>query len=127
MDDTPIPSSGMNVYKYQPLDPTKDIRLIKVLPGQPQDKLQIEIHHTVLQATERSPLQRLYISALRKTLPDGWDVHETIDHDYLFRNKATEDTSWNHPSPEIESTLYTPLPEYPDTRFEPSYEALSYT
>jgi hypothetical protein len=128
MDNTPAPpSSRVRLYKYQPLDATEEIRLIKILPGQFKDKLQIEIHHTPLQVPERSPTQRLRINELRETLPERWQIFETIDRDYLFRNNSTEDTSWDHPNPEIDRALYAPLPDYPDDRFEPKYEALSYT
>jgi hypothetical protein len=82
------PSLGPRPYKYEPLDATEEIRLIEILPGQFIDKLRIEIHQAPLQAPERSPTQRLRINELRETLPESWQVYETIDHDYLFGTAA---------------------------------------
>lgn len=115
MDNTPAPpSSQVRLYRHQPLDVTEEIRLIKILLGQFEDKLQIEIHHTPLQVPERSSSQRLRIDELRETLPEIWQIFETIENDYLFWNNNTEDTSWDHPNPEIGHVLYAPLPQYPD-------------
>ncbi|KFY34128.1 hypothetical protein V494_07032 [Pseudogymnoascus sp. VKM F-4513 (FW-928)] len=121
-----LPPSTARLYKYRPLE-AEEIRLIKILPGQLEDSLQIEIHHAVLHTPYKAPTSRLRIDQLRETLPEGWQIFETIDRDYLFCNSNPRETSWDHPNSEIGRVLYAPLPDYPGDLFEPKYEALSYT
>ncbi|KAI3325881.1 hypothetical protein HD806DRAFT_552284 [Xylariaceae sp. AK1471] len=76
---------------------------------------------------EQSPTQRLLINKLRETLPNGWQVFETLEHNYLFRNNSTEDTTWDRLDAEINCALYTSLLDYPNAEFEPKYKVISYT
>lgn len=120
-------SSPTKLYGYKSLETAEEARLITILPGQFVDDLQIEIHHALLQLPDATPAQRLHINQLQETLPDEWQIFETIEYKYLFWNRITGETSWDHPNPEVSRMLYAPPPNYPDDSFMPRYEALSST
>lgn len=65
---SPYPQTWL--HRYQSLDTTEEIRLIKILPGQLEDNLPSKIHHTVLHVYYKSPAQRLRINQLRETVPE---------------------------------------------------------
>ncbi|KAI0192103.1 heterokaryon incompatibility protein-domain-containing protein [Xylaria flabelliformis] len=117
-------------YKYTSLDVTKEeIRLVKLLPGDFNDDIRIQILHQSLNELEAPPgdlPKRLSLGELQETLPDDWTVKETIEGQYLFISKTTQATSWNHPLASVPKSAYATLPD--NTRHAlPKYDALSYT
>lgn len=103
----------VKLYQYKSLDTPEHIRLIKILPGKLWDDVQIETHHTSLQLPGASLTQRLSITEVRETLPEGWQIFETIERRYLFWNSSTSESSWDHPNPKISRIIYVPLPTFP--------------
>ncbi|KAI1741583.1 heterokaryon incompatibility protein-domain-containing protein [Xylaria scruposa] len=117
-------------YKYTSLDVTKEeIRLVKLLPGDFNDDIHIQIFHQSLKELESPPgdlSKRLSIAELQETLPNDWTVKETIEGQYLFISKTTQATSWSHPSASVPKSAYGTHPD--NTRHTlPKYDALSYT
>lgn len=100
-----------------------DIRLFDLLPGNFDDDIRISLYHThLIKPTEGSDqLRRLSLKELSETLPTDWEVHETLEGRYLFRQKSTGQTSWVHPSTEFRRESYEWWPGA-----QPSYEAVSY-
>ncbi|KAI4865640.1 heterokaryon incompatibility protein-domain-containing protein [Hypoxylon rubiginosum] len=117
-------------YKYTPLDVTKeDIRLVKLLPGDFDRDIHVQIIHQPFKETE-SPVddfsKRLSIGELQETLPYDWTVKETIEGRYLFISKTTNATSWDHPLASVPGSAFATHPD--NTRQTlPKYDALSYT
>lgn len=124
------PSTTDNVqarkaYEYQPLDrEAREIRLLKLLPGEFDDPLQLEIFHVPLVEPEPAPDTRLSLGKIRGTLPEGWAVSQTIEGLYIFDRGYVETAQWTHPDPTVEESWYQAnavLDPYPG--FEPVYEA----
>jgi hypothetical protein len=117
-------------YKYTPLDVTKEeIRLVKLLPGDFNHDIHIQIIHQPLKESE-SPQddfpKRLSIGELQETLPYAWTVKKTIEGRYLFISETTHATCWNHPSASVPKSAFATRPD--NTRQTlPKYDALSYT
>ncbi|KAF2640471.1 hypothetical protein P280DRAFT_426465 [Massarina eburnea CBS 473.64] len=114
-------------YQYRPLDQEAgEIRLLKILPGNFDDVLRLEIFHAPLIMPERAPDTRMPREDLQRKLPPGWRVYETWERRYIFRQPGTR-TQWAHPDPNFDKQHYdcpAVLDPYPN--FEPRYEALSY-
>lgn len=120
------------LYTYSPLqDPETNIRLLEIQPGEPGDDIRIRIIYSALRdadqaaSTQQQP-PRATLQQLRATVPEGFNVAETLDGRYLFVNteEDVESTSWDHPDPTVDRKLYErPVEADPD----PRYEALSYT
>lgn len=100
-----------------------DIRLFDLLPGSFDDDLRINIYHTHLtKPTEGlDRLNRPSLDELAATLPTDWEVHETLEGRYIFRQLSTGETSLAHPSTEFRKEPYA---WWPGAR--PSYEAIFY-
>jgi Heterokaryon incompatibility protein (HET) len=121
-------SYEMATYQYSKLvDEAKDIRLITLLPGQVDDEIKVTITHTPLIKPPERPTQRLSLEQVRETLPPGWSVYETTEGRYLFLDHETYQTSWAHPIPHIDRSSYELPPEDACPKYDPKYEALSYT
>ncbi|CAM1511935.1 Fc.00g094480.m01.CDS01 [Cosmosporella sp. VM-42] len=116
----------MSSYQYSKLaDESVDIRLLTLLPGQPNSDIRITIHHTPLKAPPERTRQQLPLKELRKTLLPGWEAYETVEGRFIFENDEQNITSWTHPDPSVLLSSYDPLLD--PTQSLPLYEALSYT
>ncbi|KAI1309263.1 HET-domain-containing protein [Xylaria venustula] len=116
----------MRHYEYLPLEDEASIRLMTIFPGQFYDPFRAEIRHELLIPPGEIGHTRLSAKEVSQTLPPDWEVHETLEGRLLFRNRDTGRTSWTHPNPDVDSTLYDPsLDDSTDTPV-PVYEALSY-
>ncbi|KAJ4226179.1 hypothetical protein NW759_004765 [Fusarium solani] len=114
----------MSSYQYSKLVDA-DIRLLTLLPGQPDSNIKIQIHHAPLRAPPDRPRQQVTLDELRKKMPDGWEAQETVEGQFIFENDELNVTSWSLPDDSVPASLYsTPADE---TVFIPQYEALSYT
>src|ERR1700722_11175777 len=115
-------------YEYRPLDKSQsEIRLLRLHPGSAHQDISLSIIHSPLNLPVREIAgSKLSAKSLSRTVPNGWRVLETFDHDILFA-----DSSWKlsrtHPDVKVERTLYQSVPDYPNPQVEPKYEALSYT
>ena len=70
--------------------------------------------------------ERMTLEEAQKTTPAGWRVYEAFTGRYIFEREDTEDTSWTHPDPDFDPTLYDPPSMMdPYANFQPAYEALS--
>jgi hypothetical protein len=56
----------------------------------------------------------------------SWIARETVEGRYLFKVQGTDKSSWMHPDPDFDHSLYEGYANEPDPEFEPKYEALSY-
>lgn len=64
------------------------------------------------------------MNEILQTVPDGWDLHQTVEGRYIFWNKNVKSTQWMHPKPDVEKSRYhcdAVLDPYPG--FKPVYEA----
>lgn len=114
----------MCLYQYSKLADV-DVRLLTLLPGQPESGIKIAIHHAPLRVPPERPRQQRPLDELRKTLPSGWEAEETVEGRLIFWNEELNITSWAHPDASIiPSLLDSPAN---DATFFPQYEALSYT
>lgn len=129
-------SAVMAEYKYSPLTGSS-IRLVKLLPGGPEEKIRIIIDKADLVANTSVPPEacplRMTSEELKTTLPADWWVYETVEDDIYFyyetvnvnTGEKTWKTSWTHPDPTVDPSLYR-KPESISTA-TPGFEALSYT
>ncbi|KAI3556624.1 hypothetical protein CABS03_00904 [Colletotrichum abscissum] len=124
----------MASYVYTELQATiGDLRLVILQPGSYRDELRCNIlHYPLLEPKEPFKDERLPVSELQKTLPDGWTVDQTLDGRYLFMSPRHSGipNSWKHPDPEYDSKAYA-MPEHSVSDIfawhVPPYEALSYS
>lgn len=117
----------MGEYRYTPLlDKANEIRLVTLLPGLVNDPITIEIDHTPLIPPSRHDSGRFNLSQLRKSLPSGWRVWETLESKFLFASESDWKYTWSHPDESLDKSCYE-LSEDPYGTSEPAYEALSYT
>lgn len=108
-------------YHYRPLDGDEDeIRLVLLLPGDPDDPIRISIWHTVITPSASSQGKNGK-RGRGNMVPYPWSAEETSDGDTLYLNKNTNETSWSHPSGN------PPSPAMEQDDYRPHYEALSYT
>jgi hypothetical protein len=110
-------------YCYSPLaNPTDDIRVLELLPGDFDDDVRIRIHHHTVTPPAPADDGRWSLAEIRDTVPDGWAVVENPEGRYLFASGKT--MTWEHPVAGVDRAQY----ELPDTppRGEPAFEALSY-
>lgn len=119
-------------YLYTPLSlERQEIRLINLHPGSPDDGIRFEIFHVPLQIPEELPPNRMTVEQLTRTLPPGWNVHETIEGEYIFvcqHGAISNETSWSHPDRSFPRSSYFPDSRPPGLHETlPQYEALSYT
>lgn len=122
-----------SIYQYEKLlDPTRDIRLATLLPGEGDNPITLRITNTALERYEILQESDQRLDDARKTLPSGWDAYQTLDSRILFVHKdAVESTvtSWKHPnastgaSTEVAKTASGE--EFPGQGAD--YEVLSYT
>jgi hypothetical protein len=70
---------------------------------------------------EQHTQTRLSINEIATSLPFDWEVHQTLEGRYLFKQLSSGKTSWIHPSEGFQRDLYEWW-----TGGQPSYEAISY-
>lgn len=118
----------MDNYQYsQLLDPKKDIRLLRLLPGHFDEDLRAEIIHVALVGPPERKPKRLSLDKVQATLSSEWEVRETLEGRYVFKHNTTDTTRWDHPDLSVSRSIWELESEDEDDAFEPSFEALSYT
>ncbi|KAK4214226.1 heterokaryon incompatibility protein-domain-containing protein [Rhypophila decipiens] len=127
--------SSLQPYQYRPLNnPRRDVRFLRLLPGNPDDPIHISIFHATL-GDEPKPKQqqqaRMTLSEIRAKLPEDWWAGETLDGRYLFAHQRDDQDGswafqWQCPIKDIQEDEYC-LSDDGIPCFEPQYEALSYT
>jgi hypothetical protein len=118
----------MSTYTYAKLrTEAEEIRLVRLLPGKPDEEIAFNIFHSPLIPRERKiSTTRLSLKEIQKTLPKGWAVFETLEGRYLFSSDEGPN-SWVHPDDTYDRASYD-LPEVSEVdSYEPKYESLSYT
>lgn len=111
-------------YIYEPLDEQKDeIRLLRLLPGEPEDAISIEIYHTQLGSPVAQTVTRMDLDKIQQALPPHWRVYETLRGQAIFWTSSGE-TTWQCPLPNFD--LVKSESDEVDI-VEEQYEALSYT
>lgn len=120
----------MAPYHYLPLaEPTRDIRLIDLLPGHRTDDIVVSIRHASLMPYPPKKPKRPSLKELENTLPPEWMVRENLEGRRLFIRPISLHnwhTTWKHPDgmfgPELQEE------EIVDSRPMCSldYDALSY-
>lgn len=119
-------------YRYAELANKDDIRLIKLLPGKANDRLRMRIIHRTLSNVVQPPetSRGITLKQLRKTLPLNWWVYETLENRIFFYYEedggANWKTSWRHPDPKFDHSLYLPRDRQLSTSETLMFEALSY-
>jgi hypothetical protein len=114
-------------FQYTRLEaPSKDIRLITLLPGTHDEHILVRIKHARLpiyddDSPNAAEKTRREIEA---TLPPGWVVFETKEGRFIFSNDELDVSSWSHPSLPDDELPRSAIPHTPET---PEFEALSYT
>ncbi|CZT00745.1 hypothetical protein WAI453_009163 [Rhynchosporium graminicola] len=116
-------------YAYKPLaEPTKNIRLVTLLPGDGDDQIKLRFSQTSLERAAIPHRSGQELKNARSSLPKDWEAYETLEARiiYIHRDAAgTTTTSWQHPD-----VNYTPKVEETDEAESPSqdlpYEAISY-
>ncbi|KAM5354470.1 hypothetical protein ACJ41O_001117 [Fusarium nematophilum] len=127
--DLPRTSPTVNVaalptYSHTPLSrPDQEIRLLELLPGKPDDRIHVKIHHSQIERVSSPPSTRKNLKAIQATLSPGWLARETIDGRYIFISQDQDMPQWDHPDPDFDRSLYEAgRPE----EVHPQFEALSY-
>ncbi|KAH8887914.1 hypothetical protein GQ53DRAFT_872691 [Thozetella sp. PMI_491] len=108
----------MAPYTYVELK-DEEIRLLRLMPGQWDDEISLDIFHIWLHRPESEQTET---RTNRLSL-----VRETINGEYLFHPSLDElAASWDHPDPNFDGALHKLRPKKAYAGFQPNYEALSY-
>lgn len=119
-------------YVYTALSGEHEIRVLELLPGYFDDELRGRLHHTILPADGQAAQHRAAEAgsrdpSLEENLPHDWQVHETIDGRYVFRQRRDShpmgNTAWAHP---VTGVVPDPCVCTQRVVAQPPYEALSY-
>ncbi|CCT64715.1 related to heterokaryon incompatibility protein [Fusarium fujikuroi] len=128
-------------YKYRALESPLHIRLLHLLPDEPNEDIRLQISHELLRQSEQPRSLRLSRKQLQRTLPLVWEVVETIEGRFIFMSESDDTSSgvedeseesdeengiihtWKHPDPAVDPALYELPPLNPA---QPAFEALSY-
>lgn len=117
----------MALYRYAPLDTnTDEIRLVRLLPGNLDDDIGLQIFHAPLPPRIAMTTRRASLEDVQKTLPSDWDVMETLQGRYLFSHSQLDLDSWDHPDDNVDRALYALEENSEQSGYEPDYEAMSY-
>ncbi|KAI8945012.1 heterokaryon incompatibility protein-domain-containing protein [Xylaria longipes] len=121
-------------YEYAALDLNSlDVRLLTLLPGNVDDDIQVTIEHVSLLPPNEHTRPKITIQELQKTLPPNWEVLKTIEGKFIFSLEGRKDesgndvTSWTHPDPDFDHSLYQASLQGSESDHKPKYDALSYT
>ena len=124
----------MAPYIYNELEAeVGELRLVDLQPGSYHDTLQCNIVHCpLLEPKAAAKDERLPISNLQRSLPDGWIVERTLDGRYLFMSPRHSgiSNSWKHPVANFDEKAYELPKRSADDASSwhvPPYDALSYT
>lgn len=118
-------------YNWQALA-DNDIRILTLLPGQFKHDIHIRIDNIPLPETDISSGARLSRRELQKTLPPGRTVHESLDGRFIFIQGEEQEarlyqcTSWTHPDPESDRSLYEAPSYEPPGPTNHAFESFSY-
>ncbi|KAK9415912.1 putative Heterokaryon incompatibility domain-containing protein [Seiridium unicorne] len=114
-------------FEYSELDVSKkEIRLVKLLPGEFNHPIRVEIIHAPLTVTKKEgQTLRWPLDKIRVTLPDGWTAHETFEDRIIFEDRHWR-TSWDHPDATVDRARYDGISPADTTICSIKYEALSY-
>ncbi len=117
----------MSPYKQLDLE-RGEVRLLTLHPGEFADPIRISLRHAILPIPEE-PLEdpKVDLEDLQKTLPAGWEVHQTFDGRIIFWNETEQKSSWSHPDPSIPYISEIPRQARKFDPNQPEFEALSYT
>ena len=109
-------------------DDPRQIRLLDLHPGIPQDEIRFTLRHVRLAVPKIVERKRLTKTELQQTLPPGWVAAETSQYRYRFLfEDVEENTTWTHPVASCDPLSWQELGELPPAGFQPAFEALSYT
>jgi hypothetical protein len=118
----PIPPKPQ--YTFSSLaNPSTDIRLVTILPGESADDICVRIDDArlIVPAQHESPTAMTRVD-VQRTLPRNWNARQTTGGDFIFLNRAAGINTWHHPDPQLDLRHGN----RPETTFEPAFEALSY-
>ncbi|KAJ8069679.1 hypothetical protein OCU04_000107 [Sclerotinia nivalis] len=117
------------MFKYDPLeDVTRDIRLIRLLPGKAHDHLWIDIFHQELVAAEQDRTNCPSRDDVQQTLPTHWEVSQTVEGRLLFTREtdSVTITTWKHPIKDLDTFRFNTPVIGALSPPSSSFEALSY-
>jgi hypothetical protein len=103
--DIDMETDNLDTYQYQRLD-QDEIRLLRLLPGEFNHGLEVEIFHAPLVEPDRPTDPRLSLDELIDTHPKGWEVQKTLEGRCLFSTDGGLKTQWAHPTPDFDPQLY---------------------
>ncbi|KAM0166671.1 hypothetical protein ACHAQE_001191 [Botrytis cinerea] len=125
----PDATNSVTLFQYDPLeDATRDIRLIRLLPGKAHDHLWINLFQQELVATRQDRVKCPSPDDVQHTLPNHWEVSETIEGRLLY-TQVTDNittTTWEHPAKNVEVLRSNPPATGDLSSSASSFEALSY-
>lgn len=119
-DETAFPA-----YVYESLD-ADSIRLLRLLPGEPDGELHIELLHTQFKDPVPRVSARMTLTELRKTLPPGWVANENVEGRFIFASAEVWPGTWSHPDKSIDASRYALDADSSETIETARFEALSY-
>ncbi|KAJ4019471.1 hypothetical protein NW766_003198 [Fusarium irregulare] len=121
----------MSTFQYQRLhEGLNEIRVVTIWPGRFDDPIKIDIsHHSFVPSSVDNNSPLISIEEIKKTIPEEspWDVFTTLEGRTIFVNNDTDETSWSHPDPLVDRSLYDREYVSENNKAQPVYEALSYT
>ncbi|KAK1753786.1 heterokaryon incompatibility protein-domain-containing protein [Echria macrotheca] len=111
-------------YSYQPLKGS-DIRLVHLLSGAFEDTIRVGINHVPLQEW-REPKPPITLQALRKAIPQEYQVDQTPEGRFVFYDAANHCYSWVLPCPDFDHSIYEMPGDHGLWTRDAGFEALSY-
>ncbi len=123
---------SQSIYEYKKLaEPTKDLRLVTLLPGEGNEHIKLRITHASLERSARPHRNDQHLNYARTSLPRDWEAYEAIEGRILHIHKGaagTISTSWQHPNssftPSVNVVTKINEEKVPDEGL--NYEALSH-
>jgi len=119
-----------SIYVYKKFaEPTKEIRLVTILPGQGDEHIRLRITHVILERSPRPQKNDQHLKHAQKGLPNSWEASEALEGRILYIHKegTGTTTSWLHPD-----ATFAPIVDVNETGQDlvpdrvVDYEALSY-
>jgi len=120
----------MHTYQYSKLvSGSKDIRLLRLYPGQFNEPIEIELFHQHLPTPAPPDPQNSddILERIQKTLPDTWKVRKSVDGRFAYIKDNSQST-WAHPVDGFDTTDFEKNSDgvsAPEVNPQ-EYEALSY-
>ncbi|KAH8598663.1 heterokaryon incompatibility protein-domain-containing protein [Bisporella sp. PMI_857] len=130
--DTPCITTSRGIYEYKKLaEPTKDVRLVTLLPGEGDERIKLRITQATLERSARLHRNGQHLKHARTSLPSDWEAYEALEGRILYIHKdatGTMSTSLQYPdgsiTPLVNIVKKTSEEGVPSR--EVDYEALSY-